>query len=64
MGEFIYGMTYTGSRLTSVGLAQARPNYTRYILYVKEAAKEMLPEGKHITFLQVSIPLNARLAGS
>ena len=27
------------------------------IYYVKGAAKEMLPEGKHVTFLQASMPL-------
>ena len=34
------------------------------IYYVKEAAKETLPEGKHVTFLQASMPLDTRLAGS
>ena len=35
------------------------------IYYVKEAAKETLPEGKHVPFLQASImPLDTRLAGS
>ena len=34
------------------------------IYYVKEAAKETLPEGKHVTFLQGSMPLDTRLAGS
>ena len=30
----------------------------------KEAAKETLPESKHITFLHASMPLDTRLAGS
>ena len=34
------------------------------IYYVKEAAKETLPEGKHVPFLQASMPLDTRLAGS
>ena len=37
---------------------------TYEIYYVKEAAKETLPEGKHVTFLQSSMPLDTRLAGS
>ena len=32
--------------------------------YVKEAARENLPEGKHVTFLQASIPLDTGLEGS
>ena len=40
--------------------------YTKYTMSknLKEAAKETLPEVKHITFLQASIPLDTRLAGS
>ena len=30
--------------------------------YVKEAAKETFPEGKHVTFLWASMPLDTRLA--
>ena len=37
---------------------------TYEIYYVEEAAKEMLPEDKHVTFLQASMPLDTRLAGS
>ena len=34
------------------------------IVYVKETAKETLPEGKHIIFLQAGIPLDTMLVGS
>ena len=37
---------------------------TYEIYYVKEAAKETLPEGKDVTFLQASMLLDTRLAGS
>ena len=47
--------------MTSVGLTHACANEYKY---VKEAAKETFPEGKHVTFLHASMPPDTRLAGS